>query len=192
MSAYLAPGGGAPRHDLRTRISGSAPGAIGPVYSAFLDEFASTYPSAPTSAAATFGAAGGYDIVYSARLQRGRRQAPQVGKRRPWPLTAPNLIGGFQRLVPTTTGPKATPIAAGGDDNINMAFSVLTQTAGNIDYDGASGPLDFNIVAGMTGQAPSDIQIWCPQADTTLVDSGLYYDPLDPAALAGAFGAQCN
>ncbi len=189
VSAYLAPGGGAPA-DLRTRISGSAPGAIGPVYTAFLGEFASTYPSAPKSAPATFGAAGGYDIVYLLAYSAAGVSS-QVGQTA-LPLTAPNLIKGFQRLVPTTTGPKATPIAAGGDNNINMAFSVLTQTAGNIDYTGASGPLDFNIVSGMTGQAPSDIQIWCPQADTTLVDSGLYYDPLDPAALAGAFGAQCN
>jgi branched-chain amino acid transport system substrate-binding protein len=191
LSAYLAAADGGAPSGLRTRISGSVPGSIGPVYTAFLTAFGAKYAQAPPSAAATFGAAGAYDIVYLLAYSAAGISS-EVGKP-PLPLTAANLITGFSRLVPTTTGPAATLINAGtGNGAINMAFSTLTQTTNNIDYNGASGPLDFMIMPGKTGQAPSDIQIWCAQADTTLVNSGLYYDPLSPTMLSGTFGPNCN
>ncbi len=138
LSAYLAGGASS---DLRTRISGSVPGAVGPVYSAFLSDFTSTYPAAPSDAAGTFGVAGGYDIVYLLAYSAAGISS-EVGKPS-LPLTTANLIAGFSRLVPTTTGPMAQVIPP-GSSNINTALSALTETTSNIDYDGASGPLDFH------------------------------------------------
>ncbi|MEO5726465.1 MAG: hypothetical protein ABI134_12920, partial [Byssovorax sp.] len=40
---------------------------------------------------------------------------------------------------------------------------------GTIDYNGASGPLDFD---NKTGEAPSDIQIWCIPKDQSTGKAG--------------------
>jgi hypothetical protein len=173
----------------RTRVSGTVPGGAGPVYDTFIGNYKSTYPNDPPAYAGTFGAAGGYDIVYL--LAYSAVGTTSVTGKPGVPITADNLIKGFSRLVPATG---ATPISAGPGTNIQTAFGVLTQPTGNIDYTGASGPLDFNIMAGKTGEATSDIQVWCVSKGTaagpTTQNSGLYYDPRQPQ-LQGTFGASC-
>jgi hypothetical protein len=64
---------------------------------------------------------------------------------------------------------------------------------GSIDIAGASGPLNFDPA---TGEAKSDIQIWClPKsasgAASPSVYSGLVYDALTEQ-LSGSFGFMCD
>jgi hypothetical protein len=61
------------------------------------------------------------------------------------------------------------------------------------DVFGAAGPLDFNLA---TGEAPSDIQIWCmPRGSDgtaqSAIGSGLYLDA-GSNALQGAIGTICD
>jgi len=83
-----------------------------------------------------------------------------------------------------------------GADKINTAFMPL-QTGSNIDFNGASGPLDFDVT---TGEAPSEIQIWCIPKNsagdaagkaTAAQNSGLSWNPAS-GNLEGAIGAVCQ
>jgi branched-chain amino acid transport system substrate-binding protein len=73
-----------------------------------------------------------------------------------------------------------------GPNTINQAISAL-QGGGSINFDGASGPLDFDPA---TGEAPSDIDIWCVDIDsgtgqTLFVSDTQHYD----AAMGEVVGA---
>lgn len=69
---------------------------------------------------------------------------------------------------PTTPPAQAKPVARAAPDRpgalaINADFNEINKGFGamlgaGIDYDGASGPLDFELA---TGDAPAEVQAWC-------------------------------
>lgn len=156
----------AERTSLRQRLRGSVPGTSAennPIFSTFLNsyQFAEGSP-------ATFGAAGAYDIVYL--LAFGMASAGTQ------PLTGTNIARGLLRTVPPGTSIRVGPGA------LNTGFGIMTNASGgNMDFQGASGPLDFDLG---TGEAESDILIWCMRANSQGVavrqlESGLLYSAAD-------------
>jgi branched-chain amino acid transport system substrate-binding protein len=145
------------------RIRGSIPGPIlSSTFDAFRGDYNGKFPADPETGhgATTFGASGAYDIVfmiaYSTIAARGA------------PITAEQLARGFASLSDT----EATTIQA-GSTSIGQAASILGD-GGTINFEGASGSLDFDL---STGEAASPIQIWCiaPSGEAG-ENSGAYYD----------------
>jgi branched-chain amino acid transport system substrate-binding protein len=159
--------------NLRQRITGSAPGAgvDEPLFKSFHAGYLNKFP---TGSPDVFGAAGAYDIAYLLAYAAMGLKAQ--------PITGPNLA---LQLTKMSSGPQ---VDVGTD--INAAATKVS--AGSIDFNGASGPLNFD---PKTGEAPSDIQIWCiPNAGGkagSATNSGLYFDA-KTQLLAGAIGAVCN
>src|SRR5262249_21007055 len=84
-------------------------------------------------------------------------------------VTGASLADALRRTVPP--GPRVDV----GPNAINDAVMSL-RSGTNIDFNGASGPLDFDVA---TGDAEADIQVWCLDVDatgkaTSFKDSGLY------------------
>ncbi|MBI5535378.1 MAG: ABC transporter substrate-binding protein [Deltaproteobacteria bacterium] len=163
-------------NELRSRIRGTVPGTNNLLYKSFRNQYLSAFPSAPGPD--VFGTAGSYDSLYLIGYS-----VVSLGATLP---TGPNLAAGLRKMVPP-----GTQIDVGAD-KINNAFAVLT-AGQNIDYNGASGPLNFDI---NTGEAPSDIQIWCVPKDangkaTAAQNSGLFFNAAT-GSLEGAIGTQCN
>lgn len=132
--------------DLRQRARGTVPGTTNPLFVGFTGAYAARFgPSAP--APTTFGAAGAYDAVYLL--------AYAIASQGGLPITGPNLVEGLKKMVPPGA---LTPV---GTASLNATFTTLGTGAG-IDFDGASGPLNFDV---LTGEAPSDVQIWCLPKD---------------------------
>ncbi|WP_394850604.1 ABC transporter substrate-binding protein [Pendulispora brunnea] len=140
LSTYLA----SVPDDTRRRMLGTKPGTVGPNFEAFKSTYLSRVHDG-TSPAATW-AVNAYDALYTVAFS-----IVAVGAD---PLRGPSLAHGFERLV---SGPRISP----GSSSVNGAFDLLLAGT-SIDYDGASGPLDFDRA---TGEAPSDILIWCMQRD---------------------------
>jgi ABC-type branched-subunit amino acid transport system substrate-binding protein len=163
---------------LRTRVSGSVPGTNNQYFQAFVSEYSGKFNDGTSPS--TFGAAGAYDIVYLLSYSVASLLAPGVKNTA---ITGSDLALGMAKLVPP--GPTVNV----GGNNINPAFAQLIGGS-EIDYNGASGPLNFDL---MTGEAPSDIQIWClsTNSDPTQaeVNSQLYYNA-STSLLSGTFS--CN
>jgi branched-chain amino acid transport system substrate-binding protein len=126
---------------LRMRIRGSVPAA--PRSSSNFQSFVFKYEGmfgAP--APEVFGMAGTYDSIFLLAYS-----VAAAGSR---PLTGDELQKGFGRLV------SGAPINVGGT-SMNVGFQALT-SPGTFDFDGASGPLDFDV---KTGEARSNIEVWC-------------------------------
>jgi branched-chain amino acid transport system substrate-binding protein len=159
--AALPPPAGAAT--LRKRISGSVPGSNGALFNTFRSNYISTYSDGQTSPD-VFGTAGGYDIVYMLAYA-----AAAAGEK---PLTGPTLAASMAKLVPPGE------LADVGIAELNLSFTKLVAGAG-IDFNGASGPLDFDL---KKGEAPSDIQIWCVSKDGATgfangtINSKIFYD----------------
>jgi hypothetical protein len=163
---------------LRKRITGTVPGTTSQPFMGFVDRYNLKYPTKKDSYPATiFGAAGGYDAVYLLALA----SASLNGN----PETGNSLAMGLKKLS-NPDGLLVNPIA----NNFPVGVDLLTGNQ-SINYDGASGPLDFD---PSTGEAPSDIQIWCLPAVAggagSFTSSGRFYDAAT-AQLAGSFTA-CN
>ncbi len=165
--------------DLRQRVSGSVPGTTNSLFSAFKNAYNSKFNG--QGSPDVFGAAGSYDatylLAYAAVANGGN------------PETGPNLAEGLKRMVGS---PDVIDV---GISKINSAFQKLSVTSSKIDFNGASGPLNFDV---STGEAPSDVQIFCVMSDandvaTTGTFSGVY---LDAASLTlqgpAQFAAQCK
>lgn len=165
--------------DLRKRIMGTVPGANGKHANEFKVRYNAVFNDGtdPT----VFGAAGAYDaaylIAYSAAI---------LGDK---PLTGANLTAGFSRLVPP-------------GEHLHVGFATISEAltrlerGENIDYDGASGPLDFDLA---TGEAASDIQVWCLPKDMSGnalagIPSGIYLQAKDQTLVGTLVDAQaaCN
>jgi hypothetical protein len=173
--------------DLRKRVFGTIPGTDNAIFKLFRNRYNAFVKDGTT--ADVGGTAATYDAFYLLMYA--------IAAIADKPLTGANINEGLKRLVPP--GPESDP----GESNINTAFSILA-SGKNIDYNGASGPLDFDVV---TGEAPSDIQIWCiPTVDKTVngaagpgINSGIFYDATK-SALSGpildppdaALKATCN
>ena len=103
------------------------------------------------------------------------------------PLSGTTVARGLLRTVPPGQEIRVGPT------QLNTAFGIMTNpSGGNMDFQGASGPLDFDVV---TGQAESDVLIWCMSETSggdnqTEVSSGLLYVAADEA-LAGQ-ETECN
>jgi branched-chain amino acid transport system substrate-binding protein len=125
-----------------------------------------------------FGGAGAYDATYLLAYS-----AVSLGSA---PLTGAALAGGLKKMVPPGTKVDV------GEENINSTFTVL-QAGNNIDFNGASGPLDFDV---KTGEAPSDIQIWCLPKDAngaaaSAKSSGAFFNA-QTSKLEGQIGSICD
>lgn len=127
-------------NELRKRILGTVPGTTSPLYDAFALRYKSTFTdgTAPDQYTAAFYDAT-YVLVYATAFNGTK------------PLTGQNLNESLKHLVPPGVAIDV------GQAGISAAFTTLGQGK-NIDYTGASGPLDFDTA---TGEAESDIQIWC-------------------------------
>jgi ABC-type branched-subunit amino acid transport system substrate-binding protein len=159
----------ADKDGLRKRISGSVPGTTHPRFNAFVQAYKLKFTDGLTDPT-VFGAAGAYDAAYLlaysvASLQGG----PPLG-------TA--LAEGLRKMSMINGGDAAVDVGKG---DLNRALTTLTGGA-TIDFEGASGPLQFD---PNTGEAPSDVQIWCLPRNGTDADagvsSGLFYNAASKA-----------
>ncbi len=70
-------------------------------------------------------------------------------------------------------------------------FRELLKPDGKIDYDGVSGPLDFDV---NKGEADADIDVWCVvlsrRSKPAFVSSGQYYDSVSKTVTGTT--SQCN
>lgn len=135
---------------LRRRVFGTIGAATGPTYDTFVNAYKLAFG---TTTAADSYSAGAYDamlLVSYAIAAAGSR-----------PLTGAMINEGLKK----TAVIGAKPIRAGYDD-INLGFAEMPNAG--IDYDGASGPLNFDPVSG---EAAADIQIWCVKG-TSFAPSG--------------------
>jgi branched-chain amino acid transport system substrate-binding protein len=162
---------------LRKRITGTIPGTWNsPPFENFLDDYefkwvadAETYPGA------TLGAAGGYDAVFLLAYATAT-----FGDK---PVSGKDLADGLKKLS-SPTGPVINASAKG----VPPGFAAL-RDMGGIDYNGASGPLNFNPA---TGEAQSDIQVWCLASfNSQIIRSGLYYETA-AKSMGGSVSSACQ
>jgi ABC-type branched-subunit amino acid transport system substrate-binding protein len=138
--------------DLRARVLGTAPGRKTENYDQWAVNFQGFHGEPPLTYADT-----AYDSAYLLAFA--------IGSLGSSPVTGAGLAEGLKKTVGGAT--KVVP----GPTGLNAGFSKLF--AGEaIDYDGISGPLDFDVT---TGEAPADIDIWCVKGGA-IVASGAYYD----------------
>jgi branched-chain amino acid transport system substrate-binding protein len=149
--------------DLRQRVLGTAPGRKTALYDTWAGSFQGFHGNAPGSYADN-----AYDSAYLLAFA-----VASLGSS---PVTGAGLAEGLKQTVGGAT--KVVP----GSTGLNAGFKELF--AGRpIDYDGISGPLEFDVT---TGEAPADIDIWCLkpgdghcpslQVCDPFVASGQYYD----------------
>jgi Periplasmic binding protein len=161
---------------LRPRIRGTVPGTDNDLFKFFRTAYNAKFQDG--TSADVFGAAGGYDIIYLL----GYSAAGLGGSA----VTGPNLA---KRLKKMSSGAQVDV----GADSINSTFMKVAND-GSIDFNGASGPLDFDLA---TGEAPSDIQIWCLPKDQSTgkaesaLNSGLSYSAAKDK-LVGSVAALCK
>jgi len=155
----------------RKRIRGTVPGVTSELYGAFKLRYQSYIKQDPLAYADT-----GYDAAYLLAYSM-----LAVGDK---PLTGIAISDAMKKMS------KGTPIDAGPtNDEINKAFQAI-QSAGEIDYNGASGPLNFD---PKTGEAKADIDIWCigrnAEGKATFFSSGQHYDA-QSEAIVGTYNDQ--
>ncbi|MCA9627106.1 MAG: hypothetical protein KC766_05555, partial [Myxococcales bacterium] len=173
---YLLPEGGkvdelegivAAQPDLSARILGTVPGAqLASGYSGFAQRFSAFY-NEPPGTFSEFAYDAAYLLAYAIAIS---------GKGHP---SGPEMAAAMKLVSPDpNTG------CTGGDqvDAGPTGFSGHFQTAATqrcIDFDGVSGPLDFD---NETGEASSDIAIWCPErsgSSVSLAAQSEYYSAAD-------------
>ncbi|MCA9646035.1 MAG: ABC transporter substrate-binding protein [Polyangiaceae bacterium] len=169
---YLLPEGGkvdelegivAAQPDLSARILGTVPGAqLAPGYSGFAQRF-SAFFNEPPGTFSEFAYDAAYLLAYAIAI---------TGQ------AHPNGTQMAEAMKHMTCSDK-TLVPAGPTN-----FSGLFQNAATnqcIDFDGVSGPLDFN---NDTGEASSDIAIWCPErsgSNVSLSAQAEYYSAAEGA-----------
>lgn len=179
---YLLPDGGEVKEltdaigandELRKRVRGTVPGVQGSAYGAFKLRYKAFIGEDPLAYSDT-----GYDAAYLLAYS-----LVAVGNK---PITGASISDGLKHMS------KGTPIQTGPDD-INKAFGAI-QAAGEIDYNGASGPLNFDPA---TGEAKADIDIWCvgrnAMKQATFFSSGAHFDATQNK-IVGTYNdkGQCN
>jgi len=163
--------------DLRRRVQGSIPGVDSAEFNAFIVSFNSQFNDG-VSSPETFGAAGAYDIAYMLFYAAATLDT--------LPITGPRLAGAMNRLV------GGTPSTVGRN---GISTALQTLAGGNdLDFVGASGPLDFDLA---TGEAPSDVQIWCVPTDNSgnaaaAVQSGISFSAATRELAGTDFGEDCD
>ncbi|AKV00991.1 Branched-chain amino acid ABC transporter, amino acid-binding protein [Labilithrix luteola] len=148
------------KDELRRRIFGTIPGTNSANFKTFRILYNSFVKDG--SSPDMGGTANSYDALYNVVFA-----AVAIGDK---PLTGANLKDGFAKIVPP--GPTLNV----GSNQINTAFQMLL-AGQSFDFVGASGPLDYDLA---TGEAPSDMLIWCLPSDGTKALPGItteqYYD----------------
>jgi branched-chain amino acid transport system substrate-binding protein len=142
---------------LRTRVMGTVPGRKGAKFDAFALRFEQRYGKTPGLFSEN-----AYDAAY---LIAYAIVAADVGV-----LDGASIAGGMRRM-------SEGALADVGPMHINTTFSTIASDGG-IDFDGVSGPLDFD---NATGEAPSDIAVWCVShnpitSENVFTSSGQHYD----------------
>lgn len=127
--------------DLRTRLRGTVPGIVTPLAQDFYNfRYKTAYPD---GGSLVYGMAGSYDITYLVAYAAAAAKGGTVDG------TA--LAKNMAQLVGGTAGLDVGP-AKISDGMQNMITDVKS------DFNGASGPLDFDLTLG---EAPSDYGVWC-------------------------------
>jgi ABC-type branched-subunit amino acid transport system substrate-binding protein len=162
---YLFPDGG---HDttllqatmgndgLRKRVKGTVPGRKDQNYDAFALRYKGRFDNTVPGTYAENAYDAGYLLAY-AMLATGK-----------FPPTGKDIASGLTKMSEGTS-------VIGGPSDLNSAITALSSGSG-IDYQGASGSLNFD---NKTGEAKSDVEIWCvvvDQSHTRFESSGEYYD----------------
>lgn len=146
--------------ELRHRVFGTIAGTQGGNFDLFRNAYNVAFKDGTTPDSY---AASAYDAAYL--LAYAISSIPKD------PITGQGINAGLQKTIPSS---KAVPINAGGSE-VNKGYKAML--LGGIDYNGASGPLDFDPT---TGEAPGDIQVWCVDAKggtaTGFKNSGLFFD----------------
>lgn len=160
---------------LAQRVVGTLPGRTTALFAQFASSYKGFHQNKDPGSYADTAYDAAYLLAYAA-VAAGKSQ-----------LTGSDFNAGLKKMVGGTKVPS-------GPDGINSAFKLLGEQA-SIDFDGVSGPLDFDV---STGEAPSDIVVWCTEIDAgnkpTFVTSGQYYDSIAStmvgtrAACAGLVG----
>ena len=142
--------------DRRKRVRGTVPGVASSLYGAFKLRYKAYINEEPLAYADT-----AYDALYL--LAYGMLA---VGDK---PISGVAISDALKKMS------KGTVIDA-GPSAINKAFQAI-QASGEIDYNGASGPLNFD---PKTGEAKADIDIWCigrnASMEPVFLSSGQHYD----------------
>ena len=129
---------------LRKRGRGTIPASpTSTAFNGFILKYVGAFGPAPQ----VFGMAGAYDAMFL--LTYGIATAPRQ------PITGAALAAGFARLV------SGSKLEVGGA-NLSTGFQILATSGGTFNLEGASGPLDFDL---RTGEAPSNIDVWCIAKD---------------------------
>ncbi|HTJ83903.1 MAG TPA: ABC transporter substrate-binding protein [Polyangiaceae bacterium] len=142
------------------RVRGTIPGTQSDLFGIFVSTYGARFPTA-VGGPQTFGAAGAYDSVYLMTYA-----ATAAGER---PFSGEEIAKNLPLTASTESGAQ---LVQAGPLDFGPASNDLQNGIG-INYDGASGPLDFDL---RYGEAPSDIQIWCIVSKSEGPFSGRYYD----------------
>ncbi|HEY6558120.1 MAG TPA: ABC transporter substrate-binding protein [Polyangiaceae bacterium] len=145
--------------ELGTRILGSAPGLrTTPRFNGFRDRFRLSFDQEPGNLA-EFAYDAAYLVAYA--VASAKTQRPTGGE----------LAGALRNM----SCPEGTAIEP-GPDAFATGLAAVTETS-CVNYEGASGPLDFD---SLTGEARNDYSLWCPAPDasgkTTFRELGKWYD----------------
>ncbi len=130
---------------LRKRIRGTQPGVLTPLAQTF---FNISYKTAyGADSVLSYGMAGTYDIGYMITYAlTASKGAPVTGTDLAKNMAL--LTGGTQKIDVGATG-------------LSRGMEAMLKGE-KIDFNGASGPLDFDVT---TGEAPSDYGVWCVKVD---------------------------
>lgn len=141
---------------LRTRAFGTFPGRTTLQYQDFEQRFKAFFNGKVPGSYASNAYDGAYVVAYA--LVSAAESIP----------TGAGVNEGLKHTV----GGSLKVLA--GAAELNTKFKPLFDSPdGKIDYDGVSGPLDFD---PNTGEAPADIDVWCIDTANAFVSSGQYYD----------------
>jgi branched-chain amino acid transport system substrate-binding protein len=142
---------------LRGRVLGTVPGRKTDKYDAFALRFRAAYNDKAPGTYAENAYDSGYLVPYAVVALQDAA------------LSGGNIAKGLVKMVGGTA-------VAAGPGGIAGAFQALKGGAA-INYDGASGPLDFDT---KVGEAPADIDTWCvvlnSQDKAAFLSTGQYYD----------------
>ncbi|HTJ81934.1 MAG TPA: ABC transporter substrate-binding protein [Polyangiaceae bacterium] len=159
----------------QSRTRGTIPGTRGDLFINFQAAYNARFPD-PTmfGTSDTFGVAGAYDAIYLMTYSAiAAKDAPLTGERLARGLAKTSDITGRDVAV--------GPLAYG------QASSDLRDGKA-INFDGASGHLDFDL---QTGEARSDIQVWCVNDAGATPRSGRYYDSTTNKMAGAADSGTC-
>jgi branched-chain amino acid transport system substrate-binding protein len=153
---------------LRMRVKGTVPGRKGDNYSAFSLRFRGAFNNVVPGTFAENAYDAGYLLSY-ALVSLGES-----------PVSGAAIAEGLRKMS------QGTEVVV-GPNTINAAISALAGGA-TINFDGASGPLDFD---NERGEAPSDVEIWCIDIDSVTMDpifvpDDQYYDAEAQAVVGSA------